>query len=765
LKELKPGDLIADRFRVEALLGEGGIARVYRVRHVRLGSVHAVKILTLIRPALADRLLLEGRIQAQLQHPNLVRVTDVAEHEGQPCLVMEYVAGSNLQILLAEQLRLELEPGLRLMSGVISAVATAHDLGVLHRDLKPANILLARSGGRWIPKVSDFGIAKVATEGLRDGETKAGVQMGTPGYMAPEQIEDSAQVDHRADIFALGAVLYETLSGHRPFQQDTTFRTLQATILGELVPLQERVAGVPPHVAEAVQRCLKVEMEDRFQDCHELADALFAAHPELRRSVRRAEPEAAPEGLRRPEITASTPTPSLGVLPVPTPLGPSLSLGEGAAAGGTLAPADDSLYSGPGPSTGGPAASGAPKSRSGAELVGGIAPGRELAADSGGGKVGLSPSMGGPDLGGASSRLAASLSPRSGAAEATLSPGATFSGDDLDAAGTPAGGADEPLDEERSTPASRGGARWVWPLLAVAAGIGLVGGGLALRGSLSGLPVEQVVAPPAPVLAQASPTGPEAPALPSGSPDAAPAPAAPTSTVAPPTVAPPTVAPPTVAPATVAPATVAPPTVAPATVAPPVAAPILATAPAPAAPAPVDAGPDTPPDVASDARVEAAAPASAPAATPAPDASADVSADVSADASADATSAATEPVADAADAAQAPEVPTTPPPLAPPVAPAVTGTWSGMANDLPLTIRILSQDGEQISGELTFTQGATVHVAQVSGTITPTRSIRLIEGGGGSGLTFTGVVRGTGMMGTYGRTGKESELSWSATRK
>jgi eukaryotic-like serine/threonine-protein kinase len=340
VSELQPGDLIAERFRIESLLGEGGIARVYKVRHTRLGSTHALKILHLLKPALADRLLLEGRIQAQLHHPNLVRVTDVVEHQGMPCLVMEYVAGTQLQALLVEQGALPLDVALPMFAGILSAVATAHDLGVLHRDLKPANILLTRQGDRWLPKVSDFGIAKIASGGLREGETQAGVTMGTPGYMAPEQIEDSSQIDHRADIFALGALLYEMLSGSRPFAQDTTYKTLRATIEGQLSPLRELQPGVPAHLAAAVHRCLAVEMEDRFPDCHALADALFADQPALRALVSKLESEAIPEGLQRPESTrlspdasptrsppAGPPTPTVEQPSAPTPLMP---LGSGA---------------------------------------------------------------------------------------------------------------------------------------------------------------------------------------------------------------------------------------------------------------------------------------------------------------------------------------------------------------------------------------------------------------------------------------------------
>jgi len=201
---LSPGDRVAERYEVEELIGQGGLAEVYRVRHIDLGGVHALKLLTWRRKSLAERLLLEGRIQAQLRHPNVVGVTDVIRHEGRFGLLMEYVDCVPLDAFIAEHGGLGLDEALHLFAMVMSGMTAAHDAGVLHRDLKPANILLARQGGGWVPKVTDFGIAKVVAEDVEaNHSTASGAMMGTPGYMAPEQVIDAADVDERADVFAL----------------------------------------------------------------------------------------------------------------------------------------------------------------------------------------------------------------------------------------------------------------------------------------------------------------------------------------------------------------------------------------------------------------------------------------------------------------------------------------------------------------------------------------------------------------------------------
>ena len=278
---LQAGDDISERFEVERLIGEGGLAQVYRVRHRSLGTVHAVKLLTNTHPQLVERLLQEGRIQARLQHVNIVAVTDVVIHRGQPGLLMEFLDCESLEEALARRGPPPLEDALDLFASVLAGVASAHRFGVLHRDLKPANVLLARTPGGVVPKVADFGIAKVAAGVGGPSLTRVGVTMGTPGYMAPEQSEDARRVDARADVFSLGAILYEITTGKRAFPSNSVRTTLNATATGSYPPPEDVRPELPSAICEAIRRALQPKPEDRFPDCPSFAAALFADRPEL----------------------------------------------------------------------------------------------------------------------------------------------------------------------------------------------------------------------------------------------------------------------------------------------------------------------------------------------------------------------------------------------------------------------------------------------------------------------------------------------------
>jgi serine/threonine-protein kinase len=306
-----PGDIIAERYQVDTLLGEGGLAQVWRVKHCELGSTHALKLLIFRRPRLAERLILEGRIQAQLRHPHIVSVTDVIRHEGQVGLLMEYIDGVALDIYLDDHGPLDVDLAMDLFASILSGVHAAHEAGVLHRDLKPANIMLAKGHGGVIPKVMDFGIAKVVEGDTDMRSTRVGAVMGTPGYLAPEQAEDASQVDQRADVFALGTILYEVLSGVGAFSRaevDDTSRKAD--------PLESIRPDVPEHICRTIDAAMATRPEDRIATCLEFAELLFADRPEL----------------------------LLRVKGVSTPLTPSLSLSIstndsfGEPAGATLAP-------------------------------------------------------------------------------------------------------------------------------------------------------------------------------------------------------------------------------------------------------------------------------------------------------------------------------------------------------------------------------------------------------------------------------------------
>jgi serine/threonine protein kinase len=259
-----------DRYRVEGLLGEGGMASVYRVRHRDLGSAHALKVLHHGWPALRQRLLAEGRAQAALRHANVVAVTDTIDVGGRPGLVMDLVDGPTLDALIDSR-ELSFDEIDTLAEGIIRGVAAAHRRGVVHRDLKPSNVLVAEEDGRLVPKVSDFGIAKVLEDDPSGGNrTRTGMAMGTPAYMAPEQVRDAKNVDHRADIWSLGAILYELVTRRQPFPQADLFEIMNAVCQGRYTSVDELRPDAPARARAAIAGALVVDREQRIPDCETL---------------------------------------------------------------------------------------------------------------------------------------------------------------------------------------------------------------------------------------------------------------------------------------------------------------------------------------------------------------------------------------------------------------------------------------------------------------------------------------------------------------
>ena len=280
---LKPGDIV-DRFEVEGLLGEGGLARVYLVRHRTLGARMALKVLSLKGSALGRRLLREGRIQANLSHPHIVAVSDVLEHEGCTALVMEYVEGLTLGDFLGRNGAMSESDSLALFGQLLSALSAAHAVGVLHRDLKPANILLASTPTGTVSKITDFGIARLAMgEG---GDTLQGDLIGTPGYMAPEQVTDPTAVDVRADIYSMGALLYCMVAGRPPFLPGPRMAdTLRAAADGAFPPVRSLAPELSPAVAACIEACLAPDPADRPADTRALAERLFGEGSPAARAI------------------------------------------------------------------------------------------------------------------------------------------------------------------------------------------------------------------------------------------------------------------------------------------------------------------------------------------------------------------------------------------------------------------------------------------------------------------------------------------------
>ncbi len=279
---LRIGETI-DRYRIEALIGQGGMAAVYRARHVQLGSEHAIKVLFVTAPQVRERMFREGQVQARLRHPNIVQVTDVLLVQNAPALVMEYVDGPALDTWLLEN-RPTIEESLWLFRGILRGVSAAHEGGVVHRDLKPANVLLAPTHEGLVPKVADFGLVKpvseVAVKGIARATTQSGMALGTPEYMSPEQIRDASEVDQRTDMWALGCLLYELVCHRRAFSGPDKMSTFTQIVAGAYEPPRKFVDDLPRNVSEAISALLEVERDKRMASCAKLVDLLYGGQPE-----------------------------------------------------------------------------------------------------------------------------------------------------------------------------------------------------------------------------------------------------------------------------------------------------------------------------------------------------------------------------------------------------------------------------------------------------------------------------------------------------
>ena len=265
---MTPGDLIQGRYRLEEALGSGGMATVWRAIDERLHRPVALKCLspTLSSdPTFLVRFFSEAQQVARLSHPNVVRVLDFGDDEGCHYLVMEYVPGGSLEALTGEPF--EPNRAFSLIEGAARGAGAAHATGLVHRDLKPANIMLSDQGD---PKVGDFGIAVMAAQ---ERLTATGTAIGSPSYVSPEQAS-GRPVGPPSDVYSLGVVLYELLTGRRPFEAENATALAIAHVEQAPTPPSEIHPGLPEGADELVMRCLEKDPAKRFDDGNELAGAL-----------------------------------------------------------------------------------------------------------------------------------------------------------------------------------------------------------------------------------------------------------------------------------------------------------------------------------------------------------------------------------------------------------------------------------------------------------------------------------------------------------
>ena len=308
---VRQGDVLDGKYRVDSVLGIGGMGAVLAATHLQLAQRVAIKLLLSTRNDKDEierlhRLLNEARVVAKMKSQHIARVLDVGTLDsGGPYMVMELLEGSDLERHLEERGALPVDMAVDYVLQACEAVAEAHHLGVVHRDLKPSNLFLTRSvDKRPMIKVLDFGLSK----SVRGDKSSASITrpleiVGTPSYMSPEQLRSTRDVDERTDIWSLGVILYELVSGTLPFD-NTSIPDLCAAIVRD--PPKPISRHLPTGIVDTIERCLKKNPDERFKDIAELAKALapFAPDDEQSERIARVRQETSPD-LVAPEARTS----------------------------------------------------------------------------------------------------------------------------------------------------------------------------------------------------------------------------------------------------------------------------------------------------------------------------------------------------------------------------------------------------------------------------------------------------------------------------
>jgi eukaryotic-like serine/threonine-protein kinase len=299
------GTLVDGKYRIDNVIGEGGMGIVVRATHVELARDVALKFLrtaSAADPEFVERFHREARAASRSSSEHVARVLDVGRLEtGAPYMVMEYLNGEDLAVRHARCKRFSVPEAVDYLLQACEALREAHAARIVHRDLKPANLFAAQMGNREVIKVLDFGISK-SLDGRDSGRlTQTTTMLGTALYMAPEQLRKRRDLDHRVDIWALGVILYEFLTGEMPFWADTMPEVIAAIMEGDAAPIASHGVAIPEQLAQVVDRCLCLDASGRFPDVDAFVAALApfqdANHSRVRISI------------------------------VPTPIGPAVQLG------------------------------------------------------------------------------------------------------------------------------------------------------------------------------------------------------------------------------------------------------------------------------------------------------------------------------------------------------------------------------------------------------------------------------------------------------
>jgi eukaryotic-like serine/threonine-protein kinase len=279
-----PGEIIAGKYEVQKLIGSGGMGYVVSALHVELGEVVALKFLrpeALAIEELIERFAREARAAAKIKSEHIARVFDVgALPDGAPFIVMEHLDGQDLCDVLHQQGPMPIKVAVEYVMQACEALAAAHAAGVVHRDIKPENLFLTRHAqGLDFIKILDFGISKVALQQGKRALVRTQMPLGSPVYMSPEQIRSSEQVDARTDIWSLGCVLFELLTGVVAFDEPSLMQLSAAILEHDPVPLREFVPDAPVELENVILRCLEKDVTKRYSNIAELAIALYPFAP------------------------------------------------------------------------------------------------------------------------------------------------------------------------------------------------------------------------------------------------------------------------------------------------------------------------------------------------------------------------------------------------------------------------------------------------------------------------------------------------------
>ncbi len=277
-RRVEPGR-IYDGYVFDSVLGEGATTVVYLAQHAGRGTWHAIKVLRITDSRRRIRIEQEAVFRDELRHPNIVPATEAIDVNDHAALVMDFVEGPSLAQWLADDPTSDLTQRLELFRGVVEGVRHAHAHQVVHRDLKPSNVLLQPGqGGAWVPRISDFGLAKAMSPeiGRFGGLTTVNTGLGSVGYAAPEQVRDAAHVDDRADLYSLGCLLFELVCGIGPFAGRSTFDTMQAQASGDHPDPRQLAPGLPAELYALIRQLMSVDPANRPAGCDEVLDRVDA---------------------------------------------------------------------------------------------------------------------------------------------------------------------------------------------------------------------------------------------------------------------------------------------------------------------------------------------------------------------------------------------------------------------------------------------------------------------------------------------------------